>query len=404
MNYMEQNDMTKIYINDIGILCALGIGVDAIRHNLFEVAKSPLIKSADYISDKDVCIGKITDALPELDADTPKIHRSRNNQVLLAAYQQIERSVSAAIDRYGNERVGIILGSSTSGIENGERALVGFQKDGEFPQEYHYSQQEMSSPSEYLRSILKTTGPCYTISTACSSGAKAVASAQRLIQSGICDAVVVGGVDTLCKLTLNGFNSLEAISEDLCNPFSKNRKGINIGEGGGLFLLSAEPGEIEVAGIGESSDAYHFSAPDPTGKGAKKAMLDALEQAGITAEHISYVNLHGTATKHNDDMEGKAVSEIFGDQTPCSSTKPFTGHTLGAAGAIELGICCLALSAQASGKLPKHINDCEYDDAIPQLNLVGDDYKPDAKPKYALSNSFAFGGSNISLVVKSAGE
>lgn len=400
MNDLVMNDMTKIYINDIGVLCALGTGIDAIRHNLFEVAKSPLIKSADYIPDKDVCIGKITDALPELDADTPKIHKSRNNQVLLAAYQQIKDNISAAIKRYGNERVGIVLGSSTSGIVNGEKALVGFQKDGEFPQEYHYSQQEMSSPSEYLRSILKTTGPCYTISTACSSGAKAVASAQRLIQSGVCDAVIAGGVDSLCKLTLNGFNSLEAISEDLCNPFSKNRNGINIGEGCGLFLISAEPSDIEVAGIGESSDAYHFSAPDPTGKGAKKAMLDAIEQAGVTAEQISYVNLHGTATKHNDDMEGKAAAEVFGDQTPCSSTKPFTGHTLGAAGAIELGICCLTLSSQAFGKLPKHIYDGEYDDAIPQLKLVGDDFKTEENPKYALSNSFAFGGSNISIVVK----
>ncbi len=405
MNDMEQNDMTKIYINDIGILCALGIGVDAVRANLFEVQKSPLVKSSDYISGKDVCVGKIIDELPDLDADTPKIHRSRNNQVLLAAYLQIEESVSAAIKRYGSDRVGIILGSSTSGIDSGEKALVNFKKGGEFPQEYHYSQQEMSSPTEYLRSILKTTGPCYTISTACSSGAKAIASAHRLIQVGICDAVIVGGVDTLCKLTLNGFNSLEAISEDLCNPFSKNRNGINIGEGGGLFLVSAEPGDIEIAGIGESSDAYHFSAPDPTGKGAKKAMLDAIKQAGITPEQVSYVNLHGTATKHNDDMEGQAVAEIFGEITPCSSTKPFTGHTLGAAGAIELAICCLTLlspasSPQANGRLPLHLNDGEYDNAIPKLNLVKESLIEIVKPQYALSNSFAFGGSNISLIVK----
>lgn len=402
MSDMKTNDMIKIYINDIGMLCALGTGIDAIKHNLFKVAKSPLVKSADYISDKKICVGKIADSLPELDDATPIVHRSRNNQVLLAAYQQIQDSVNEIIDRFGLDRVGIVLGSSTSGIESGENALAEFQKNGEFPADYHYSQQEMSSPSEYLRSIIKTTGPCYTISTACSSGAKAVASAQRLINSGVCDAVIAGGVDSLCKLTLNGFNSLEAISEDLCNPFSKNRNGINIGEGGGLFLISAEPSEIEVAGVGESSDAYHFSAPDPTGKGAKKAMLDAIEQAGITADQISYVNLHGTATKHNDDMEGKAVAEVFGDQTPCSSTKPFTGHTLGAAGAIELGICCLTLSQSGQNQLPIHLNDGEYDDAIPQINLIDDGFKIGYKPQYALSNSFAFGGSNIALVLKRA--
>ncbi len=391
--------MTRIYINDIGILCALGTGTDAIANNLFNVAKSPLVKSNEYIADKDVCVGKILDQLPELDPHTPQIFQSRNNQALLAAYNQIKFTVEAAVERYGLDRIGIVLGSSTSGIESGEQALKCFQEDGDFPQEYHYAQQEMSSPSEYLQSLIQTTGPCYTISTACSSGAKAVASAKRLIEAGVCDMVIAGGVDTLCKLTLNGFNSLEAVSDDLCNPFSQNRKGINIGEGGGLFVISADKGEIEIAGVGESSDAYHFSAPDPTGAGAKKAMHDALAQAGIKPEQVSYVNLHGTATKHNDDMEGKAVFEVFADKVACSSTKPFTGHTLGAAGAVELGICCLALT-NSKGKLPKHINDGEYDDNIPKLKLVDNDFELNAKPEYALSNSFAFGGSNIALVLK----
>ncbi len=391
--------MTKVYINDIGILCALGTGVEAIKHSLFDVSESPLIKSRDYIIGEEVCVGKILDDLPEQDPKTPKIHKSRNNQVLLAAYLQIKQTVENAVNRYGSDRIGIILGSSTSGIASGERALECFQENGDFPSEYHYLQQEMSSPSEYLQSLVKTTGPCYTISTACSSGAKAIASAKRLIESGVCDMVIAGGVDSLCKLTLNGFNSLEAVSHELCNPFSQNRKGINIGEGGGLFVLSSEKDSIEIAGVGESSDAYHFSAPDPSGAGAKKAMQDAIAHAGITPEQVSYVNLHGTATKHNDDMEGKAVFDVFSDKVPCSSTKPFTGHALGAAGAIELGICCLALTDN-EGRLPEHINDGEYDDNIPKLKLVDDDFQLEGDREYALSNSFAFGGSNIALVIK----
>ncbi|THB67359.1 MAG: beta-ketoacyl-[acyl-carrier-protein] synthase family protein [Gammaproteobacteria bacterium] len=392
--------MSKVYINDIGILCALGNGLDAVRDNLLDIAESPLVKLPAFISGKDVCVGKIMDDLPELDEDTPRIYKSRNNRVLLAAYNQIRSAVETAVERYGAGRIGIVLGSSTSGIDSGEKALEYFQQNGDFPEEYHYVQQEMSSPSEYLQSITKTTGPCYTISTACSSGSKAIASAKRLIEADVCDAVIAGGVDTLCKLTLNGFNALEAIGDELCNPFSKNRKGINIGEGAGLFLISTDIGEIEIAGIGESSDAYHFSAPDPTGKGAKKAMQDALDQANIQPEQISYINLHGTATKHNDDMEGKAVFEVFGDSVPGSSTKPFTGHALGAAGAIELGICSLLLNYNERNKLPTHLYDGDYDDAIPGINLVDKDNYPESDPVYALSNSFAFGGSNIAVVIK----
>ena len=248
----------------------------------------------------------------------------------------------------------------------------------------------MGSPSEFLKEYLDLQGPAYTISCACSSGAKALAAAKRLLENDLCDAVIAGGVDTICELTLRGFNSLELIDDKLCLPFSKNRQGLNIGEGGAFFLLTREKSKLQLCGSGESSDAYHHSSPQPEGKGAISAMQNALKDAELSASDIDYINLHGTGTKQNDAMEATAVNHIFGEKTYCSSTKPLTGHTLGAAGAIEAAFCCMTLTEQTS---PYHHWDGESD---PELALLN--FSNPSKPRYALSNSFAFGGNNCSLI------
>jgi 3-oxoacyl-[acyl-carrier-protein] synthase-1 len=226
-----------------------------------------------------------------------------------------------------------------------------------------------------------------------------MASAARLLNMGICDAVVCGGVDSLCAFTVAGFTALESVSEARCNPLSANRNGINIGEGAALFLMTREPAAVSLRGWGESSDAHHMSAPEPSGKGASIAIEKALARAGIEASQIDYINLHGTATPQNDAMESRAVHALFGDAVPVSSTKAFTGHALGAAGAIEAALCWLAMQDEnPEGLLPPHLWDGVGDPALPQLNVVTPGTRLGRPLDWALSNSFAFGGANAVVV------
>ena len=291
-----------------------------------------------------------------------------------------------------------MLGTSTSGISAGEDALAAFAREGRMPGAYHYRQQEIGTAAEFAARYLNLTGLRYTISTACSSSAKAFASAWRLLDAGRCDAAIVGGVDSLCKLTLNGFDALESLAPDRCNPFSANRRGLNIGEGACVFVVSKAPAAVRLCGVGESSDGYHISAPDPSGRGAEAAIHAALAQAGAQPTAVGYVNLHGTATPKNDEMEGQVMARVFGVDVPCSSTKSLTGHTLGAAGALELGLCWLLLDdANAQRRLPVHTWDGARDPHLPAINLVRDDARWERD--LFVSNSFAFGGSNAAIAV-----
>ena len=215
------------------------------------------------------------------------------------------------------------------GIAEGEAALAAYRRDGRWPDSFHYRQQETGNIGLFVARALGLKGPAYTIATACSSSGKIFASARRLIRAGMADAVVVGGTDTLCGMTLAGFGALEALSATRCNPFSVNRDGITIGEGAAAFLLSREPGPIEVLGVGETSDAHHPSAPDPEGRGARAAVEIALREGGLKPADIAYVNMHGTATPLNDAMESRVIAGLFGDEMPCGSTKGMTGHMLG---------------------------------------------------------------------------
>jgi 3-oxoacyl-[acyl-carrier-protein] synthase-1 len=236
------------------------------------------------------------------------------------------------------------------------------------------------------------------ISTACSSGAKALAAGARLLRAGLADAVIAGGADALSGFTIAGFSALESVSAERCNPLSANRRGINIGEGAALFVMSREPGPVRLAGWGETSDAHHMSAPEPTGRGAIDAMRQALARAGLAPNTIDYINLHGTATPHNDAMESLAVAEIFGLQVPVSSTKPLTGHALAAAGAIEAALAWHALVDNPGGRLPPHWWDGARDPALAPLRIAQPGETLGRPLRHVLSNSFAFGGSNASLV------
>lgn len=379
-----------IYLHLPSTVCALGLDVATVERALFTAEQSPLLFTDSYSPGKPLPLGLVTE-LP-LCADT------RNNSLLAAALAPMRPVIETLKKRYGAERIGIVLGSSTSGIAEGEAAIAYHLQNGQFPPEYHYCQQEIAAPSEYLAAELQIRGPAWTISTACTSGAKAIASGARLLRLGVCDAVIVGGADSLCKLTVAGFSALEAVSAQVCKPFSQNRKGINIGEAAALMIMSREPSSIRLAGYGETSDAHHISAPEPEGRGAEAAMNAALAQAGLAPSAIGYINMHGTATDQNDRMESLAIARVFGLQVPCGSTKSLTGHTLGAAGALEAVFTYLTLM-RSDGKLPQHLWDGAVDPQLAPLAGLGARSTPDPL-LYAMSNSFAFGGNNISLILE----
>ncbi|HEX5686918.1 MAG TPA: beta-ketoacyl-ACP synthase [Ideonella sp.] len=387
-----------IYLQAMGLSCSLGADEASVRARLFATTAPALPVSDGYTPGRALPLGRAAVEPPPLAADLPRGLVSRTNALVAQTLPALRAAVDSACARFGPSRVGMVLGSSTAGVLEGEAAARRHQADGGWPDGYHYGQQEMVSPAKFAAHVLGLAGPAYAISTACSSGAKALASGARLLRAGLVDAVVCGGADALCGLTVNGFSALESVSAKACNPLSRNREGINLGEGAALFVLSREPGRLRLAGWGETSDAHHMSAPDPTGRGAAEAMRLTLRRAGVAAAAVDYINLHGTATPHNDAMESKAVAELFGLEVPVSSTKPLTGHTLAAAGALEAAFAWLTLVDNPTHALPPHWWDGECDPALPALRVVAPGERAARSPRFALSNSFAFGGSNATLL------
>jgi len=383
----------------MGLATPIGTGRAAVAAALFAGTRSGLVARDDVIPGRTVRVGAVPGPLPPVAA----AHDTRNNRLMGVALAQIADAVEQAAARFGRHRVAVVLGTSTAGIAEGEAAYAARARGGAWPPGFHYRQQETGSLSAFAADALGLTGPAYTVATACSSSAKVFAAARRLIRAGLCDAAVVGGADTLCRMTVGGFASLEAVSAGLCNPFGANRDGINVGEAAAAFLLTRDPAPVMFLGAGEGSDAHHVSAPDPEGRGALEAMRAALADAGLTPADVAYVNLHGTGTALNDSMEGKAVHALFGAAVPCSATKAMTGHTLGAAGACEAAFLWLTLSRadNPDGLLPPHLWDGAADPAIPPLALAapGARLADPAGPAAMLSNSFAFGGSNVALVL-----
>ena len=376
-----------IYIHDFAVLCALGNDTDSVRRNLLAQNPPPVGGRWTLTDGRRVPVGAVTLEPQPGDVD------SRCNVMADRCLAAIDPAQWNLADK---SRLAVIIGTSSCGLfENG----AAFQRrvaDGVWPDGFRMAIQEFGNVAAHLAERTGASGPVYGISTACTSGAKALASGARLIQSGLADVVIAGGFDALCDLTLNGFAALEALAEDVTNPFSATRHGINIGEGGALFVLSAEPSPIRLAGWGESADAHHISAPDPEGRGAEAAMRDALARAGLAPSDIGYLNLHGTGTKLNDLMEARAVNRVFGPELPCSTTKPLTGHMLGAAGACEAAFTIMALEA---GRLPGNRWDGAVDPEMPPIRLVPPEGEASAA-RAAMSCSYAFGGNNIALLLE----
>ena len=288
------------YLNQLGMICPLGNTCDDIKRRMLDLAQSGVVMTDLYSPGRPIPLGQIDAglALPSVE-ELPMRDRSRNNQLTLAALTPIRPAVDAAIERFGIDRIGIVIGTSTSGMAEGESALRYYAITGRMLESFHYGQQELGSPAAMLAATLGIGGPAYVHSSACASSAKALASAARLIRMGVCDAVLAGGVDSLCAFTVAGFKALESISETRCNPLSRNRNGINIGEGAALFLMSTEPATVALRGWGESSDGYHMSAPDPAGVG--RATGDGAcfgpRRCSGCADRLHKSARHGDATK-----------------------------------------------------------------------------------------------------------
>jgi len=405
----KRNKISKTYLNSLGLVNALGSNQAQVVDNLNNGFAPGMKQKKSKIMGKIHYCGVVEDDLPRVPQQYSNFN-CRNNQLALAAIQQIEKDIDKVKKCYGAERVGLVIGTSTSGIQEAEQAIQEKEQKGTLPNFFDYKMQELGAMAEFLGLYLEISGPCYSISTACSSSGKVFASAKRLLESDICDAVIVGGADSLCDLTLGGFDSLEAVSFEQTQPFSENRKGINIGEGAAMFLMTKEKkigscdnyleedNPIILLGVGETGDAYHMSAPEPNGKGAIAAMECALNEAELKPENIDYINLHGTGTKLNDAMEARAIKQLFGQKAVCSSTKPFTGHTLGAAGATEVAICWILLNCSEKKLLAPHVYDGNYDKEIDEINLASDSFSNN-KILTTMSNSFAFGGNNVSVIL-----
>lgn len=392
--------MTPLLLSAYTVTTCLGVGINAHREAVRQ-GRSGLGPCRFETVDLPTWVGEIeavdAQALPAALA----AYDCRNHRLALLALRAdgFEDRVRAAVAKHGASRVGVFMGTSTSGILETELAYR--QRDpasGALPSTFGYATtHNPHALSEFLRRHLGITGMAMTISTACSSSAKVFAAAARQIELGTIDAALVGGVDSLCLTTLYGFASLELTSAQPCRPYDAERDGISIGEGAAYALLergaqAADAQAVWLLGAGESSDAHHMSAPHPEGLGAKLAMEAALRSSSLQPSDIHYINLHGTATPANDSAEGKAVSAVFGARVPCSSTKGATGHTLGAAGAVEAVLCALAL---VDGHLPGSPGTRELD---PSIGLCYQLHGGPAALRHALTNSFGFGGSNCSLV------
>ena len=383
----------------LGMINALGSERAEIWRRTLAGDTSAMAPRPDLTAGGQWLVGSVDDAVLPAIPDRLSRYACRNNRFTLHAVEQIESEVADVVRAVGADRVGVVMGTSTSGSRECEAAILHEYHHGALLPEFRYEQLELGGAAEFLVELLELGGPALSVSTACSSGARALVSARALLELGICDAVLAGGSDSLCGLTSHGFASLKATAEGLTNPFSTHRDGLNLGEGAALFLVTRDAGGIQLLGVGETSEAHHISSPDPEGGGAAASMRDALTDAGRGPGDVCYLNLHGTGTRLNDSMESLAVARVLGTDTPCSSTKPLVGHCLGAAGAMELAFCWLALEGADGDSLaiPPHRYDGVRDPELPPIRLA--ETGATAAPGVVLSNSFGFGGNNCTLAI-----
>ncbi|WP_374591601.1 beta-ketoacyl-[acyl-carrier-protein] synthase family protein [Aquabacterium sp.] len=397
--------MPPLRLRAMTLTSALGAGLAPTLQALRTRRSGVQRRHWETVTDLDTCIGEV-DGIDAVELPAELAHFDcRNNRLAELALRQdgFDAAVRDVIARVGADRVGVFVGTSTSGIHTSEQAYR--HRDpatGALPTSLDYRHTHNSySLADYVRHRFGLSGTACVISTACSSSAKVFGMAQRMVACGLVDAAIVGGVDSLCLTTLYGFQSLQLLSPQPCMPFDVNRQGINIGEAGAFALLEPAPqaqaGDILLTGVGESSDAHHMSAPHPQGLGARLAMQAALNMAGLQPADIGYIALHGTSTPSNDAAESQAVEALFGQHVPCSSIKGHTGHTLGAAGAINAVVAALALRHDLA---PAGAGTREVDPALPCHYLIETLDRP---LRHVLSNAFGFGGNNCSLVLSKQG-
>lgn len=384
--------VTPYPITAYGLACGLGRDTASVLARLRrgERGLTPVPLDVPFAT----VTGTIPGELPELDARIAQ-HDSRLARVTQLGFDAIASEVTRAVSQWGPSRVACVLGTSTGGIWATEVAHAVHHREGALPASFDYrTQHPFHITTDICRKLGGFSGPAYIVSTACSSSGKVFASARRLLDAGLADAVLVGGADALCHTTVRGFFSLGVMAEGPCMPFSADRPGMNIGEGAAFALVerSGTPRAM-LLGVGESSDAFHPSSPHPEGRGALAAMAHALQQAGLQAADVDYVNAHGTGTKHNDSAESQAVETLLGREVPVVSTKGYTGHTLGACGAVE---AIFGIVAIEEGFLPASVGSTPRDPEIP-IHVPGE--RLELQPRYVLSNSFAFGGNNCSVLL-----
>lgn len=388
----------SFYISKPGIICCAGNSIEELWNSVKTGNQSGIVRVKTE-GGEEFFAAKVDDK--KLKAADGR-YKMRAIKMEAAALEQIANDIETVKSKYGADRIAVCVGSCDNGNDLSIQGHKEYIKNGSFPKDYSLEIQGADYVATYISEKYGVTGPSCTFSTACSSSAGAAIKAAELLQADLADAVIVGGVDCASDTVLVGFTALEAVSPEITNPFSKNRQGITLGDGASFFIITKEPlcdsqNEIQLLGWGESSDAYHMTSPDPTGAGAEKAIRRALEKANISAQKVDYINMHGTGTKLNDSMEAKAIDSVFGKyKVPVSTTKGITGHTLGAAAALELAICYAAITNQG---LPVQLWDKEQDPELPSLNIVNPGDENQKKVNICLSNSFGFGGANACLVI-----
>ncbi len=389
--------MQKLTLSANTICSCLGRGMAAHRDALLN-ERGGLERADSFGIEFDTWIGRVAEVEDVLLPESLRDYDCRNNRLAQLAIETdgFADAVGEAIDRYGRGRIGVFLGTSTSGVGQGEIAYASRDsKRGTLPDDFRYgTTQQMFSVADFTRRMLGLRGVAEVVSTACSSSAKVFAVAQRFISAGFCDAAVVGGVDSLCQMTLYGFNSLQLVSEEPCRPADRDRNGLNIGEAAGFALLEWQQSDTDICllGCGETSDAWHMSSPRPNGSGAAMAMRAALTDAGLEPSQIDYVNLHGTATHANDLAEDAALLDVFNGDVLCSSTKGFTAHALGAAGIVEALFSYIAIENNVAFR---SLNTANVDKRIRSPILLETARLP---VENVMTNSFGFGGTNASLI------
>lgn len=392
-----------VYLSQPALVSALGEGVAQHMAALLGDKSDYFSRSDAWVTGVPLYFGAVNHPLRAFPAQLPEGLSSRNNQLLWHALAQIEDDIQTVVAEYGVKRIAVVMGTSTTGGDENQAAFEHFlQTQSHQHSGFSQEKQLLSSPADFVAHVYGLQNLRYSLSTACTSGARALISAARLLRLGLCDAVICGGVDTLSTLTINGFHALEVLSAGHCQPFTQGRDGINIGEAAAVFIMTRKADfGLPLLGYGSSSDAHHMSSPRPDAQGAIMAIEKAISQADLTPAQIAWVNLHGTGTVQNDAMEALAIHECLGATVSAASTKGITGHTLGAAGALEAAFLWLVVSEQHNpdGLLPRHRAAHALAQALPNIHLTQKNEAFATRKRVALSTSFAFGGNNTALII-----